>query len=149
MAAEQRAALLVALQDWDAWLTAREVEAAPGYIVYRPAGDCHEAGLFSKKGAVQTFLWVCLIVTRCVLHSVHRSALTRFTRSFSHSSLEAIAVMLGAGPDDRSGGKGPQAAPADAGEGDEAAPVIPEVSPALPSLGGVHLAPWRATCCTK
>jgi len=37
--AEQRAALLAALQDWDAWLTARETEAAPGYIVYRPAGN--------------------------------------------------------------------------------------------------------------
>jgi len=70
--AEQRAALLSALQDWDAWLTARETEAAPGYIVYRPAGD------FRAMAVTNT--WPCL------LHAVHcsnclRECMSRWTTS--------------------------------------------------------------------
>ena len=38
VAADQRAALLAALREWESWLEAREAAEPPGFIIYRPAG---------------------------------------------------------------------------------------------------------------
>ena len=133
--AEQRAALLAALQDWDAWLTARETEAAPGYIVYRPAGD--------EQNCVP---WAELVMS-CLgreapdrLDRVHASSGCMSAAHWPseyplHSSYHAHAPKLygchaGSGPNDKSGAKGVQAAPPAAAEEDEAAPASQEVSSA-------------------